>query len=449
MKNFLYIFFAMLALMLWGCKKDGITLIDDKKPEARVAEQLAYYEKTITGSDKGWMAYVYPAGTSTYPRGGYTFYMKFGIDGRVAMYSDYTTGTLAAKKESAYSVQITGRPSLNFDTFNYIHLLADPNTDVNGGEAGRGYYSDFEFGFKQVYADSVVFEGNLYKSKMVLRKATDADLTALAQQTFINVKKDIENYALLNPFLYVNQVPGTNNTTVVFNMATRMLTFNWKNADGVIQEKTIAFAAALDRLILKSWFVNGDLSVAAIKFDKNANKLYLVDKDGKEFPVRAENNPLETFADRISIYRFSALRLQKDNQTGSGATLYNTIENNMLVNGSRRLQYVEITRRAVDTVIVNYRYINSSGSGFNAYKEYILKVNSGKGSFTDFVSKQTGGSYNNLNGFIDQIKPFHEFLTQNTFDADYESGNINGSTQTLGRLKAANNSAYFLRWNVN
>jgi|GEM_PF-2136803 len=445
----LYLLFAGLILGMTACKKDSIRLIDDKKPEERVAGSLAYYRDALVSYDKGWMAYVYPAGTSTYPRGGYTFYMKFTADGKVAMYSDYNSNTLLSKKESAYSVQITGRPSLNFDTFNYIHILADPSTDVNGGEAGRGYYSDFEFGFKKVYADSIVFEGNLYKSKMVLRKATQQDLTALEQQhNYGAVKTDIQDYALLRPFLYVNQTSGTNSTTVIFNMATRMLTFNWKE-NGVMKEQSVAFATALDRLILKNLFVNGNISIAEIRLDKNGNQLYLVDKDGKEFPVRAENNPLESFAERISIYRFSALRLQKDNQTGSGATLYNTIENNMLVNGSRRLQYVEITRRAVDTVIVNYRYINSSGSGFNAYKEYILKENSGRITFTDFVSKQTGGSYNNLNGFIDQIKPFHEFLTLNTFDADYETGNINGGIQTLGRLKAANNNAYFLRWNVN
>lgn len=451
-KNFLYLCFAMLALMVWGCKKDNLKLIDNEKPEVRIAEQLAHYKKALLESDKGWMAYVFPAGTTTFPRGGYTFYMKFNEDGRLEMYSDYNENTVSAKKESAYSVQITGRPSLNFDTFNYIHILADPSTGVNGGEAGRGYYSDFEFGFKNIYADSIVFEGNLYKSKMVLKKATANDVLSFEQNSFGQVKQDIQDYAISNPFLYVNSVPGQNNTTLVFNMATRMVTFNWKDANGVIQEKSIAFATALDRLVLKQLFVNGDISVREIKFDKNANQLYLVDKDGKESPIRPENNPLETFADRISIYRFSALRLQKENQTGNGATLYNTTESTMLANGGRRLQYIEITRRAIDTVIVNYRYINSSGSGFNAYKEYILKVNNEKVTFTDFVSKQTGGSYNNYNnsgGVGASVTEFHNFLTQNAFDADYESGNINGFVQTLGRFKVSTNNNYFLRWNVN
>ena len=234
-----------------------------------------------------------------------------------------------------------------------------------------------------------------------------------------------------------------------------MVTFNWKDANGIIQEKSITFATDLDRLILKQGFVNDEVNVSEIKFDKNASQLYIVDKNGKESLIRPENNPLETFADRIFIYRFSALRLQKDNQTGNGATLYNTVESSMLATGGRRLQYIEITRRAVDTVRVNYRYINSSGSGFNTYHEYILKVDNGQVRFIDFPPTQTGGSYNNYrnlltnSGLWPQSVAFGQFLQNNVFDADYESGMINGSMPTPGRLKVSTNQYYFLRWNLN
>lgn len=191
-KYYNYMCLAILVFSVFACNKNNeYLLIDNEKPEARVAEQLAYYKKTILESTDGWMAYVFPAGTATFPRGGYTFYMKFNEAGRVEMYSDYSAAYISAKKESAYSVQITGRPSLNFDTYNYIHILADPSSTVNGGEAGRGYYSDFEFGFKNIYPDSVVFEGNLYKSKMLLKKATAADVQSFVQNTFGKVKEDI------------------------------------------------------------------------------------------------------------------------------------------------------------------------------------------------------------------------------------------------------------------
>ena len=32
-----------------------------------------------------------------------------------------------------------------FDTYSYIHMLADPNEDVNDGVKGKGYVTDFEF----------------------------------------------------------------------------------------------------------------------------------------------------------------------------------------------------------------------------------------------------------------------------------------------------------------
>ena len=69
-------------------------------------------------------------------------------------------------------------------------------------------------------------------------------------------------------------------------MVTRNVSFNWKDASGVSQSYSIGFATAVDRLILRDIFVNGDISVREIKFNKSANQLYLVDKDGKDLPIR-------------------------------------------------------------------------------------------------------------------------------------------------------------------
>ncbi|WP_316808907.1 DUF4302 domain-containing protein [Pedobacter agri] len=452
-KNLYYVSLLMLIFTTLACKKNGEELIDGKKPEQRLSETMAQYKQILTGSDKGWMAYVYP-GTGdprSYATGGYTFYMKFDANGRVNMYSDFDDNSLLNKKESAYALQLTGSPALNFDTYNYIHVLADPDPAINGGINGLGLFGDFEYAFKKLYTDSIILEGKLYNNKMVLVKATDKDLTALAQNTLTSQKTEIQAYTLLNPFLFLNPVQGVNNTTAIFNMVIREVTFNWKNASGQVQEANKPFAVSADKLILRDIFVNGNVSVSGFRFNKATNQLFVIDKDGKESLVRSENNPVETFAERLSIYRFSALRLQKANQTGSGANLYNNTEASMATVGNT-LRYIEITRRAADTVIVNYAYYNPANVSTRAYKEYVIKIDNGKVSFTDFVGKLNTSNYTNykaVGGVGTYVTGFHNFLTQNTFDADYEVGMINGGLQTLGRLKVSTNNSFFMRLNVN
>src|SRR5204862_5715275 len=70
------------------------------------------------------------------------------------------------------------QPSLLFDTYSYLHVLADPNPDVNGGTVGGGLFSDFEFYFDSNSADTIQLVGRLNGSKMSLVKATPAEENA-------------------------------------------------------------------------------------------------------------------------------------------------------------------------------------------------------------------------------------------------------------------------------
>jgi hypothetical protein len=91
------------------------------------------------------------------------------------MYSDWDSTTSSVLSQSSYRLEALQQPSLIFDTYNYIHILSDPDASVNGGSYGLGLNSDFEFRIDTVTADSISLTGRFHGSKLSLRKATQAD----------------------------------------------------------------------------------------------------------------------------------------------------------------------------------------------------------------------------------------------------------------------------------
>jgi hypothetical protein len=66
------------------------------------------------------------------------------------------------------------QPSLIFDTYSYLHLLADPDPNVNGGRVGAGLSSDFEFYVDSTVADTMKLVGRFNGSKAILTKGKPA-----------------------------------------------------------------------------------------------------------------------------------------------------------------------------------------------------------------------------------------------------------------------------------
>ena len=132
---------------LISCKKEEKYAFEDK-PNVRMEQTLQALETQLT-SGNGWIANIYTKSTSGKA---YSFYFEFKENNRVSMMSDIDATTASVAKESSYRLKWMQQPSLLFDTYNYIHRLADPMPDSQGGsagvggEAGQGLISDFEFG---------------------------------------------------------------------------------------------------------------------------------------------------------------------------------------------------------------------------------------------------------------------------------------------------------------
>jgi hypothetical protein len=173
MKNS-FIYLLLLAVTLFSCENSDDTVFEESA-DVRLNAALASYEKQLVEAPYGWNAVIYPGGG-----GSYGFYFKFDDKNRVSMFSDFSDASAAKVKESSYRLKAVQTPVLIFDTYSYLHVLSDPDEEVNGGVRGEGLQSDFEFSIypDSVKADVITLVGRKNQSRLVLTKATQAQATA-------------------------------------------------------------------------------------------------------------------------------------------------------------------------------------------------------------------------------------------------------------------------------
>src|SRR5438128_3606289 len=123
----IFVSFIFLLLILSSCKKDD-TRVFDQSPDTRINDALSKYQSALTGSATGWNATI-RTGTG----GIYHFHFRFNESNRVTMFADINLETATTPKESSYRLKALQTPALIFDTYSYLHILADPDGSVNGG----------------------------------------------------------------------------------------------------------------------------------------------------------------------------------------------------------------------------------------------------------------------------------------------------------------------------
>src|SRR5215207_9231301 len=130
MKKLLHL--AWLLLLFTACQQDDTDIAPEEKPDARLNKVLSDYKTLLSGAEYGWKATL-----QTQPGEVYSFLLKFTPNDRVTMTSDINAST-TTPLESSYRLKAMQQPSLLFDTYSHLHVLADPDPDRNGGEVGQG-----------------------------------------------------------------------------------------------------------------------------------------------------------------------------------------------------------------------------------------------------------------------------------------------------------------------
>lgn len=253
-KSILYIIAA--AIGFYGCNKHKDVF--DKSPDERVNEALATYQKALTASQYGWKGLIYPAGLEG---GVVAFYFKFDDVNRVEMFSDFDSASAVTPMTASYRLKALQQPALIFDTYSYVHVLADPDAAVNGGSYGAGLISDFEFAIDGIAGDSIKLTGRFNKSKAVLVKATQAEMQNYYDKKYANrLFKNISKYITY----FKRLVVGGSQYEINVNQTTRTITFTWVDDNGNIQTVTTGYYYTPDGITLSPAFTDGKTTISSL-----------------------------------------------------------------------------------------------------------------------------------------------------------------------------------------
>ncbi len=246
----IFLLITALQLCLYSCKKVGD--FDGLRPDDRLSEQLLEYQKQLTDAKSGWIGYLYPAGG-----GGYTFKFEFSDDNRVTMLASTNREFSTQSKESSYRLKATQVPSLYFDTYSYIHQLADPDPNQNGGSPGKGLLSDFEFSILKSSSDTLWLKGNLNESELILIRANQEQDNKFMAQSYA-FKAQLNK---LNTLAYYTNVLELNGKKYQVNINTDISTISFYYSKNGFQTFTTEYTTLDQGIVLKRPFIDDSNSI--------------------------------------------------------------------------------------------------------------------------------------------------------------------------------------------
>jgi hypothetical protein len=263
------LFGLLLLSVLSACDKDDNDVAPGERPDERLNTVLSEYKSQLVGAEHGWKATLFPEGGA-----GYSFLFRFSENDRVTTTSDINPGA-ATPLESTYRLKAVQRPSLLFDTYTYLHVLADPDATKSGGDWGQGKYSDYEFSFDHVSPDSIILIGNYNGSRLVLVRATADEAANFISGTNENARafEGINNFSL-----YFKQLRVGNQTIdISVNTNFRTITFTYEEGNE-IRSFTTGYYYTQDGVTLLQPLVIGNLTITslnALQYNASENRINL------------------------------------------------------------------------------------------------------------------------------------------------------------------------------
>lgn len=160
-----------MSILFFSCVSEVDDIFDDSAAN-RVNKAISEYSEILTAPKNGWILEYYAEGNRTDKIGGYNMFIKFNEDGTATIASDYSSGKYkpGTKMESEYEVRQDQIIMLTFNTYNPIlHYYSEPHgsSDVNG------FQGDYEFLFREISNEEIIFEGKKIKIKMRMTPVPD------------------------------------------------------------------------------------------------------------------------------------------------------------------------------------------------------------------------------------------------------------------------------------
>lgn len=466
MKKINIITLFTILLFSFSCVKDQEKLFP-QDPDTRLSEVLDTYQKELQESTYGWIMTI-----ETKVGGVYRLWIAFTDSYRVEMLCDmdatWNTNTVTSKlvSQSTYRLRAIQTPVLVFDTYNYLHLMADPQGtnssygDINGGVNGVGLASDFEFTIDSLKNGKFFLTGRYNKVKAFMSKASMKEEISIKQGALKSVHIKLSNYLadVKFPVLDIDnklydvklggrssQVSFMNNDAVESVSVGSYLDLSDYSHDNISNSLFLIDPLKINNLVINSFLFDGEDYFVQI----GSNKYYIKDNKKPSIPLNLGYNRDYT---QLTI---DDSRLQGSMSESFFNNIYLESRQKLFTNGRRHMQYAyidfimhPITFQPI--MQLSIRYNNTSGSVFIARWRYKYVINEDK-TITFLEREQTGSSNERLQeqylkSFVDYFceLEYESYSTSSwnntiisntipkTFKIDWIQNNTQGSIDMLG-----------------
>lgn len=420
----------MLLALLSACQKDDNEPAPGERPDERLSKALSDYKTQLVGAPYGWKAILYPGAGGTY-----SFLLKFNENDRVSMYADISSGTAGTAYESTYRLRAMQQPALLFDTYSYLHILADPDPDTYGGITGQGLYSDFEFTIDSVDAGSVRLTGNLQKSKMVLVKATQEEFDAYNAGKLKTVMDESSAYLKANPFIYLQTTNGPK-LQVNINSITKTFSLVYLE-NGSVKIISTSFSYSPRGLVLDPPLNIGGSAIQELRWD-STQKVFYIEVNGARIDVQSSPTyiiPLHYF---VGV-SFNKISVPPQEIPGWSVDFTNRWKQaaSAILNGryGLTLYYIDFTFNTQNQTMDVYTYVIQNNQLYLALFPYnYTKTATGVYKFTAIAPN------GNAQLIAADMQPVLSYIGTDNFTLDYFQDQALG---TLGQVKSIQHPDFY------
>jgi hypothetical protein len=431
-KQFIYLLVAVS--LTTACTKNIDPFMPN--PDERLIKILGDYEDTLVAAPNGWKAYLYPGAG-----GGYSFYMTFDHKNNVTMLSDIDTVTGLTPKTSTYRLKALQQPSLLFDTYNYLHILTDPDETKNGGARGTGLSSDLEFAYLVTGTQGFAMIGLANQCPFYLVKASADEAAKFNAGGLKQMIKNNDAFLKNNKYTYLQFTDGKK---IQVSISKKVISLTYVEGSKVITTSS-SFLFTLKGIQTRDSLKYANNSFSELLWDAALQSYYVV-VNGVRTNVLPSVSPIVPFYLQYGKDKdYSLITVNTATLTGLSAdflSVYATAKAGLAAvgnNAGRVLDYFSIAFTGEEEMTLRVYYHNTANSNFTATFLYKITRPATETVRFTFVSRD-----NNANTAGPGIVALTNYLEQNELKLDWFPNLTPGSTALLGGFtKATNANSYF------
>lgn len=417
--------FILTLLAFTGCKQNDFDLTFDQTPDERMSELQREVKQQIVSAKYGWRVL-----SATLNKGNYGHYMDFDANGekdRVRMISDINETTSSVVRTSAYRVKLINAPMLSFETYNYLHMLADPDPNVIGGETGNGLKADTEFELTRTTADSLFFKGRKYRSDLILIRATQAEQDIYLSGKFVDKIAEVKSIFASNQ-INLFDYKGTTHQLII-NSDSRTSGMMYVN-NGEVKPAYDLFSYTADGLQTTKGMPLGNDMIVKILLENH--KLHILTNKGEKLEIRGSQTallPLDKLMGTLYTKVFSPFRVKYPGTNAAGDNIlyqvHRQIPNPPTTGGASKID-LQLVWDAKDKYIYleGLMYYTATPTMTKYRYNYTFDENTGYFKLSNKVVQAAGFA---------SVSLMDNFLLNNEFKLDYYFDNGNAYGQIVSK----------------